>query len=115
MSYDSSYGPFVAARFNRLSGFREALAHAAVGVAGEAGEILDCVKKNWAYNQPLDLGNLVEELGDMEFYLEALRQEIGISRETILELNMEKLSKRFPDGYSDAAAAARADKDGQSS
>ncbi len=86
------------------------LMHAAVGIAGEAGELLDAVKKQWVYNKPLDMVNMVEELGDLEFYMEALRQNLGLSREVILLQNIEKLKHRYPDGYSDAAAQARADK-----
>lgn len=86
------------------------LAHMAIGVSTEAGEILDCVKKNLCYNKPLDKVNLIEELGDMEFYLEALRQAIGVSREEILQANIEKLDKRYADRFTNAEAEARADK-----
>ena len=49
------------------------LLHAMLGVANEAGEILDAVKAHVIYNKPLDVSNIREELGDMEFYLEQLR------------------------------------------
>ena len=85
--------------------------HAALGVAGEAGEIIDAVKRGWAYGKPLDRENLIEELGDIEFYLEALRQSQGISRDETLTANNTKLMARYPDGsYTDAAAQNRADK-----
>lgn len=85
--------------------------HAAMGVAGEAGEVLDLIKKTWAYNKDLDIEKLVEELGDLEFYLEALRQDLGISRKGVLTANQAKLAKRYSSGtYSDASAIARADK-----
>lgn len=92
--------------------------HMATGVSGEAGELLDCVKKNVAYDKPLDLENLTEELGDLEFYLQGLRSITGISREDCLKHNLQKLltgkNARYAEGiYSDAQAQTRADKDGQ--
>ncbi len=87
------------------------LLHGAVGVSGEAGELLDAVKKHVVYNKGLDRENIVEELGDMEFYMEMVRRNIGISREETLAANIKKLGKRYAAGYSDAAAQARADKE----
>lgn len=86
------------------------LLHMAVGVSGEAGELLDAVKKTAIYCKPLDPANVVEELGDLEFYMEGMRQAIGVSREECLAANMEKLARRYPAGFSNAAAQARADK-----
>lgn len=85
--------------------------HMAKGVAGEAGELLDAIKQWTVYNKPLDMANVVEELGDLEFFMEGLRQRLGIQRETTLLNNVEKLSKRYKQKYTDAEAAARADKE----
>lgn len=85
--------------------------HAAIGISGEAGELLDAIKKWTMYNKPLDRENVIEELGDMEFYLQSLRSALRISREDVLAANISKLEKRYPSGrYSDAQAQARADK-----
>lgn len=55
--------------------------------------------------------NVIEELGDIEFYLEGMRQQLGITREQTLEANISKLSKRYHSGsYSDTQAQERADK-----
>ena len=87
------------------------LQHMAIGVAGEAGELLDAVKKHTVYNKDLDLLNVIEELGDMEFYLEGVRQNTGITREECLVANISKLAKRYEQfKYTDQAAHARADK-----
>lgn len=90
-----------------------ALIHSTLGVAGEAGEIVDAIKKHAIYNQPLPLENLIEELGDMEFYLEDLRRRLGITREQCLITNMQKLAKRYGPNYefTDKKAQARADKE----
>jgi len=90
--------------------------HMATGISGEAGELLDAIKKNVIYRKPLDHENVIEELGDLEFYMEGLRQGLGITREETLTHNIAKLSKRYEGlKYSDAAAKERADKEKESS
>ena len=87
------------------------LLHMVVGVSGEAGELLDAVKKSVIYRKPLDLENVIEELGDLEFYMEGLRQGLGITRQETIDANVEKLSKRYEGlRYSDKSAQLRADK-----
>lgn len=79
----------------------------------EAGELLDAIKKHVIYQKPLDFDNVVEELGDLEFSLEGIRQILSITREMTLEHNHEKLYTRYNEGsYSNTAAQQRADKTG---
>jgi NTP pyrophosphatase (non-canonical NTP hydrolase) len=95
-----------------LTGSDANLWHMASCIPGEAGELFDAVKKRVIYRKILDRDNVIEELGDLEFYLEGLRQELGITREECLQANIHKLSKRYMDlKYSNQAAQARADKD----
>lgn len=88
--------------------------HAGTGISGEAGELLDAIKRYVVCGKDIDLKNVVEELGDLEFYMEALRQNLSITREQTLTHNMDKLEKgktaRYKDGYTDQAAIERADK-----
>lgn len=86
------------------------LEHMVIGVCGEAGELADGIKKNSIYGKPLDRANIVEELGDLEFYMAGLRQMLGISRYETIAGNVNKLQARYKGGYSDAAAIERADK-----
>ena len=86
------------------------LLHMAVGVSGEAGELLDAVKKHVIYGKPLDITNVVEELGDLEFYMQGLRNILGVSRQEIVDLNKAKLSVRYQNGYTDNEASLRRDK-----
>jgi NTP pyrophosphatase (non-canonical NTP hydrolase) len=86
--------------------------HMAVGISGEAGELLDAIKKAVIYRKPLDVINVIEELGDLEFYMEGLRQSLSISREDCIAANIAKLGKRYESfRYSDSAAQSRADKE----
>lgn len=93
-----------------LTASRVDLWHSATGVVTEAGELMDAVKKLVIYDKPLDLENVIEELGDLEFYLEGVRENLLITREMVLRANMEKLAKRYAKGYSDKSAQERADK-----
>lgn len=85
--------------------------HMGTGVVGEAGELIDAVKKQVIYNKEADIVNVIEEIGDIEFYLEGLRQAYGITREQTILHNKAKLAIRYEGGqYSDKAATMRADK-----
>lgn len=87
------------------------LIHMVLGISGEAGELLDAIKKCVIYNRPLDRKNVIEELGDLDFYMEGIRQALEITREECLKANIEKLSKRYPGiRYTDEAAKERKDK-----
>lgn len=117
---EEQHAALVRRTFNKLSSFREALMHAGVGLGGEGAEFMDGAKKHWAYNKPLDahndqgqtlFENLVEELGDLEYFMEAARTLLNVSRTYVLQQNCDKVNKRYPLGtYSDTAAQTRADK-----
>ena len=85
--------------------------HMCIGISGEAGELLDAIKKHVIYRKPIDRDNIIEELGDLEFYMEGIRQGLGITREETLLHNISKLSERYNGlKYTNEAAIARADK-----
>lgn len=89
------------------------LLHAAVGIATEAGELLDAMKKSAFYGHKLDWENVLEELGDILFYLTAAKSVVSkrMPGRDIQAENRIKLSKRYPSGsFSSADARARADK-----
>lgn len=94
-----------------IDGYKAHLLHMAIGLASEVGELLDALKRPVIYNKKWDYENLTEELGDIEFYLEGLRQGLSIKREVTLEANISKLLKRYDSlKYSDSDALARKDK-----
>jgi len=86
--------------------------HMAVGIVGEAGELIDAIKKKVIYQKPLDTLNVIEELGDIEFYLEGLRSALAINRDETLDANIRKLTKRYGEThqYTNQAAQERKDK-----
>jgi len=77
-----------------------------------ASQLLDAIKKAVIYQKPLDIVNVIEELGDLEFYMEGLRQELRITREETLQATIDKLAVRYKGfQYSDTSAQERADKE----
>ena len=105
------YDIFVAALFKQDTK-EMMLNHAALGVAGEAGEVADLIKKEVHYGKPTFLEDILEELGDVRFYLQAVMNLYGVSEQAILDYNAEKLMKRYPSGlFSKEDAIARKDKE----
>lgn len=81
--------------------------HHALGLATEAAEILDMLKKHLIYGKPLDLVNLGEELGDCAWYEAGLLRILKKTRSEIERVNIAKLAKRYPDKFSATAALHR--------
>lgn len=71
-----------------------------LGLAGEAGEVADLVKKAIYHQQGLDREKLVKELGDVMWYLAAICSVLGITLDDVAQANVKKLRARFPEGYS---------------
>lgn len=105
------YPKFVDCLFKEMSNPAECLHHATTGLSGEAGELLDASKKQWVYNKPLDVVNLIEELGDIRFYYQSVLNMLDLKDVDIKNMNTHKLMKRYPSlSYSDKQAQERLDK-----
>ena len=75
------------------------LINGVMGLCGEAGEAIDLVKKHLAQGHPLDVERLAMELGDIAWYLAETATAIGYPLEDILQMNIDKLKKRYPEGF----------------
>lgn len=85
--------------------------HMAVGAVGETGELADAIAAHVYDGADLDVANVVEEIGDTLFYLQGLLNAVGFTlHDAIMQNKVKLLGKRYKNGYSDAAAQARADK-----
>ena len=71
----------------------------ALGLAGESGEVADMVKKFKFQGHALDVERIAKELGDVCWYIAVTATAIGCDLETIMKMNIEKLRKRYPDGF----------------
>ena len=69
------------------------------GANGELGEVTDILKKDLFHSHKLDQGHLAEEIGDVMFYLVNLATIFNFNMEDILQANVDKLKKRYPDGF----------------
>jgi NTP pyrophosphatase (non-canonical NTP hydrolase) len=81
----------------------------AIGLAGEAGEVADTVKKAVFHQHGLDRDKLIKELGDVLWYVAALCTKLDVSMSDVMGRNIDKLKTRYPAGYSSAASMARVD------
>lgn len=71
-----------------------------LGLASETGEIAEAIKHAEFHDHPLDHDNLKKELGDLLWYLTNVCSHYGWSLEDIAQLNIKKLSARYPNGFS---------------
>ena len=78
---------------------RDVLINSVMGLCGEAGEAIDIVKKWMAHGHELDREHLAKELGDIAWYLAEAATALDLSLNDILEANIEKLKKRYPQGF----------------
>lgn len=86
---------------------REQLSLAGLGIAGEAGEVADLIKKHLHHGQDLNHDKLKEEAGDVLWYVMYTASIMGWTLEDIARANCAKLQDRYPDGFSKEIAAAR--------
>lgn len=74
--------------------------HCAMGLAAESGEVLDLFKKShYTHVERLDHKKVVEELGDVLWYLTYLAHSYGMTIEDLAKTNYKKLEKRYPERY----------------
>jgi NTP pyrophosphatase (non-canonical NTP hydrolase) len=71
-----------------------------LGASGEAGELLEHLKKHMFHGHPLDYVYIEKEIGDVLWYLNEIALSISSDLETIAMTNIDKLSKRYPEGFS---------------
>lgn len=75
------------------------LINGAMGLCGEAGEFIDIIKKWQFQGHPLEAEHLIKELGDVAWYLAIAATGAGVTLEYVMRENIEKLKKRYPEGF----------------
>lgn len=78
---------------------KDVLINGVMGLCGEAGEAIDIVKKYLAQGHELDKEKLIKELGDVAWYLAETAYALDTDLETVFNLNIEKLKRRYPEGF----------------
>jgi len=77
----------------------DCLRNAAYGLNGEAGEVIDLLKKHEFQGHELDREKIIDELGDVQWYIALAATSLGVTLEEIQQRNIAKLIKRYPDGF----------------
>ena len=81
--------------------------HAAMGCVTESGELMDALKKSTYYGKDLDVTNVLEEAGDILWYLAILFDELDTTFDKEMERVINKLKARFPDNFTEGDAFNR--------
>tara|TARA_Y100001963_G_C6785091_1_gene452190 strand:- start:3481 stop:3891 length:411 start_codon:yes stop_codon:yes gene_type:complete len=93
----------------------ERLLTAAVGISAEGGEFTEIVKKMIFQGKPFDKDNkdhLIIELGDVMWYVAQACMALEVSMDEVIETNVKKLAKRYPEGaFDEFFSENRADDD----
>jgi NTP pyrophosphatase (non-canonical NTP hydrolase) len=87
----------------------EALTIGGLGIAGEAGEVADHIKKIVFHHHDLNREKLAEEMGDVLWYIALVCTALDISLGDVMEANIAKLRARYPDGWSAERSRTRAE------
>jgi NTP pyrophosphatase (non-canonical NTP hydrolase) len=88
---------------------RDQIANATLGLAGEAGEVADLYKKMLFHGHQVDALHIIDELGDVLWYIAALASLEGLSLQDIAQANIDKLAVRYPNGFTREDSVARVD------
>lgn len=83
------------------------LLHAAMGLVTESGELLDALKRRAFYGKALDEVNLIEELGDLMWYIAVACEALGTTIDAVCAANIEKLKRRYPHRFTSEHAINR--------
>lgn len=95
----NEYQELAMATLNPSLDRKDVLINGVMGLCGESGEAIDIVKKWLAQGHDLDKEHLAKELGDIAWYLAETATALDIPLEDILQANIDKLKKRYPEGF----------------
>ena len=79
---------------------KDILINGVMGLCGESGEVIDIVKKHLAQGHELNKDKIIEELGDVLWYVAEVAYVLNVKLEDVFTLNIKKLSKRYKNGFS---------------
>lgn len=89
----------LAQRTSSTKSSRSKLLNGVMGLNGEAGECIDIVKKYKFQGHKLDVDKLIDEIGDVLWYIAEICTSLGINMEYVAKKNIEKLKQRYPNGF----------------
>lgn len=95
----NEYQKLAMTTLNKELNEKEILMNAVMGLCGESGETIDIVKKHFFHGHELDRKHLIEEMGDVAWYLAELATALDVDLEDVLAMNIDKLKARYPEGF----------------
>ena len=95
----NEYQKLAMTTLNRELSQKDILINAVMGLCGESGEAIDIVKKHLFQGHDLEKEKLAKELGDIAWYLAEAAVALDMDLEDIFSANIEKLRKRYPEGF----------------
>lgn len=92
---------------NNVDGSMDDVLHALLGIGTEAGELQDMLKKHLMYGKAFDRTNLVEECGDLLWYIAFALKTVNVTMSDCMERNIKKLQVRYPQKFTTENALNR--------
>lgn len=92
---------------NNVDGSMDDVLHALLGIGTEAGELQDMLKKHLMYGKAFDRTNLVEECGDLLWYIALALKTVNVTMSDCMERNIKKLQVRYPQKFTTENALNR--------
>lgn len=90
-----------------VKGKDERIKNFCFGLGGETGELLDLFKKHFYHGHKLNENKVKNEMGDVLWYIANIANEYNFSLTEIMEININKLRKRYPNGFSEEESINR--------
>jgi len=96
----NEYQKLAMTTLNKELSNEQTLLNGCMGLCGESGEVIDLLKKHLSQGHDLNKKKMIEEIGDVAWYIAEIAYALNVDLETVLTRNIEKLKKRYPEGFS---------------
>jgi NTP pyrophosphatase (non-canonical NTP hydrolase) len=101
------YQEFASRTLNPNLNIQDRIIEACFGITGESGELIDHVKKHLFHKHEINKTYIEKEIGDILWYISSLASVLNLSFQDIAEININKLYKRYPTGFSEERSINR--------
>lgn len=85
--------------------------NASLGLSGEVGELNDMIKKAIFHGHVVSSKNIKKEIGDICWYIALMCDSFGYDLKEVMEMNIDKLKERYPEGFSEYLSQHRKEGD----
>ena len=107
--YQESAKRTLSASFDKVTPLEVQLLYLCTGACGELGEVSDLIKKMVIHKHGVSPDKLAEEIGDVMWYIACLCETLGLNMDDVMINNIDKLKKRYPNGFDTEKSINRKD------